>query len=442
MVNYYLDKRTNKKNEAPIRVSIAVRGARMVSSTGYSINPDDWNAEKQEVKPKRENSKKETSYEINRDLAKLKKHFNDYENDHGKVTAEDLRAEFKKYMGRIESQSSDESQTGESLRVPGLFDRFEQFINEESLNNQWTIATKKALNVIKGHVEDWDPNLTFKDLDETRLGQYINYHRLNLNQREITVEKQWQYLKWFLDWATRKGYNTNTDYQRFRPKFKKTEKTIVFLDWKELMRLYRYQVPKPETLVKLKTYEGKQYEKTVKLSGSLERVRDMFCFCCFTSLRYSDMMNLKHSDIKDGVITVTTVKTHDKVSIELNKYSQAILDKYKNNSIPGGPVFPVISNQKMNDYLKEIAELAGLNAPVTQIYYKNGKRVEETQPKYSVLGTHAGRRTFICNALSMGIPADIVMKWTGHSDYKAMKPYIDITQSEKSKAMAKFNRKA
>lgn len=93
----------------------------------------------------------------------------------------------------------------------------------------------------------------------------------------------------------------------------------------------------------------------------------------------------------------------------------------------------------MNDCLKELAELAGLNAPVTQIYYQNGERIEETKPKYAVLGTHAGRRTFICNALSMGLPADIVMRWTGHSDYTAMKPYIDIAQSEKSKAMAKFN---
>ena len=69
------------------------------------------------------------------------------------------------------------------------------------------------------------------------------------------------------------------------------------------------------------------------------------------------------------------------------------------------------------------------------------QRIEETKPIYAVLGTHAGRRTFICNALSMGIPDDIVMKWTGHSDYTAMKPYIDIAQAEKSKAMAKFNKR-
>jgi len=78
---------------------------------------------------------------------------------------------------------------------------------------------------------------------------------------------------------------------------------------------------------------------------------------------------------------------------------------------------------------------------VAQIHYQNGERIEETKPKYAVLGTHADRRTFICNALSMGIPVDIVTKWTGHSDYSAMKLYIDIAQSEKSKAMAKFKRK-
>lgn len=54
-------------------------------------------------------------------------------------------------------------------------------------------------------------------------------------------------------------------------------------------------------------------------------------------------------------------------------------------------------------------------------------------------GTHTGRRTFICNALALGIPAQVVMKWTGHSDYKAMKPYIDIADDVKANAMNKFN---
>lgn len=67
------------------------------------------------------------------------------------------------------------------------------------------------------------------------------------------------------------------------------------------------------------------------------------------------------------------------------------------------------------------------------------ERIDEVTPKYALLGTHAGRRTFICNALALGIPPQVVMKWTGHSDYKAMKPYINIADDIKANAMSKFN---
>ena len=93
----------------------------------------------------------------------------------------------------------------------------------------------------------------------------------------------------------------------------------------------------------------------------------------------------------------------------------------------------------MNDYLKELGEICGINQPQTIVYFKGNERIEETCPKYELLGTHAGRRTFICNALALGIPAQVVMKWTGHSDYKAMKPYIDIADNIKAKAMNKFD---
>ena len=104
-------------------------------------------------------------------------------------------------------------------------------------------------------------------------------------------------------------------------------------------------------------------------------------------------------------------------------------------------VLPVITNQKMNEYLKELAELAGINEPIRQTYYKGNERIDEVTPKYALLGTHSGRRTFICNALALGIPPQVVMKWTGHSDYSAMKPYIDIANSAKAEAMALFDKR-
>lgn len=171
----------------------------------------------------------------------------------------------------------------------------------------------------------------------------------------------------------------------------------------------------------------------------LERVRDVFLFCCFTGLRYSDVYNLRRSDIKADHIEITTIKTADSLTIELNKHSKAILEKYKEVHFENAKALPVISNQKMNDYLKELAELAGIDEPIRETYYKGNERIDEVTPKYALLGTHAGRRTFICNALSLGIPAQVVMKWTGHSDYKAMKPYIDIADDIKANAMSKFN---
>ena len=133
---------------------------------------------------------------------------------------------------------------------------------------------------------------------------------------------------------------------------------------------------------------------------------------------------------------VTTVKTADGLSIELNKFSKAILEKYKDIHFENHMALPVISNQKMNDYLKELGELAEINVKSS---YKGNERIDKVTPKYALLSTHAGRRTFICNVLVLGIPAQVVMQWTGHSDYKAMKPYIDIADDIKANAMNRFN---
>ena len=219
-------------------------------------------------------------------------------------------------------------------------------------------------------------------------------------------------------WADKKGYIENKEYIDFEPRLKTVkDKEVVYLTWEELMRVYNLSFP-----------GNKKY---------LERVRDVFCFQCFTSLRYSDVAKLKREDIVDDVMKVVTEKTGDTIRIELNKYSRAILEKYTDDEKP----LPVPSNQKMNEWVKEVCFLAGIDTPITSVYYKGADRIEEVHPKYELIGTHTGRRTFICNALTMGIPASTVMEWTGHSDYKAMKPYIKIADQEKAKAMKKFDDK-
>ena len=100
---------------------------------------------------------------------------------------------------------------------------------------------------------------------------------------------------------------------------------------------------------------------------------------------------------------------------------------------------PVVSNQKMNTYLHELCKLAGFDEPIRITYYRGNERFDEIKPKNKVIGTHTGRRSFICNALGMGISPQVVMKWTGHSDYKAMKPYIDVADEIKAESMKKFD---
>lgn len=76
--------------------------------------------------------------------------------------------------------------------------------------------------------------------------------------------------------------------------------------------------------------------------------------------------------------------------------------------------------------------------PITRTCYRAGNRVEETFPKYEMIGTQAGRCTFIYFARSSGIPPQAVMKWTGHSDYQAMRPYIAIAEKTKADVMKLF----
>ena len=100
---------------------------------------------------------------------------------------------------------------------------------------------------------------------------------------------------------------------------------------------------------------------------------------------------------------------------------------------------PNYTNQAMNCDIKELCKLAGINDEIRITTYKGNVHTDKIQPKWELVGTHTGRRTFIVNALSLGITPNIVMKWTGHSDYKAMKPYIDIVDSIKASSMAKLD---
>lgn len=302
-----------------------------------------------------------------------------------------------------------------------FFKILDLFINSESEKNQWAKGTKQKFNTVREHLKGFDPLLSFYTLTESKLQQYTRY-LTQKGLRNSTLAKNLALLRWFLRWAVKKGYYSGNAHIVFRPKIKGIDgnsKEIIYLTEDEIKKLQSHEFA-----------SGQNY---------LEKVRDVFLFCCFTGLRYSDVAKLTRDDIKNDYIEVVTQKTTDGLRIELNKHSRAILEKYSGEDLPNGLALPVISNQKMNDYLKELGQICEINEAQKIVYYQGNKRNEEIYPKWALLTTHAGRRTFVVNALRLGIPSEVIIRWTGHSDFKAMKPYVKIVDELKKQSMAKFD---
>ena len=403
----------------PIRMRVNFASKRIEFTTGYRIDATKWNADKQRVKNGCSNKLKQSASEIN---ASLLEYYTEIQSIFKRFEVEDVMPtpeQIKEAFNALHKPVSEEPKPKKEALPCDFFQVFDDFVEDCGRQNNWTDSTFEKFAAVKNHLTNFREGLTFEFFDERGLNDYVGYLRDVKEMRNSTIGKQLSFLKWFLRWAFKKGVHQNNAYDSYKPKLKSTQKKIIFLTWDELNRLREFKIP---------------FNKQ-----ALERVRDVFLFQCFTGLRYSDVFNLRRSDIKGDHIEVTTVKTSDSLIIELNNHSKAILDKYKDVAFEYDKVLPVITNQKMNDYLKELAELAGIDEPIRQTYYKGNERIDDVTPKYALLGTHAGRRTFICNALALGIPPQVVMKWTGHSDYKAMKPYIDITDDIKANAMSKFN---
>lgn len=401
-------------NDGRLRYRIKWHGNTVAFNVGYRIDLDKWSNETQRCKNNTTHGKKKVpaaviNKEINRFEETIGSIFSAFERENRIPTKDELRTEFNKEIGR---------QPEEAYDITGLLKRFE---DTQGFQNNWTIGTRTKFHTLGKHLANYDSKLSINALTEATLDGFIR-HLLDNGIANITIAKYIALLKWFLRWAYNNGYYNGNLHNTFKPHLKGisgTNKEVIYLTWDELMEVYNFKFQEPY----------------------LERTRDVFCFCCFTGIRYSDVAALKRQNVSEDCINIVTQKTSDALKIELNKYSKAILDKYKDTPIPNNRALPVITNQKMNDYLKEVGKKVGLDSTQTIVRFKGSERIEKTFYKYELLTTHCGRRTFIVNALYLGIPAEVIMKWTGHSDYSAMRPYIAIVDELKVREMNKFNMK-
>lgn len=414
-----------------VRMRVSYNGYRVDFQTGILLNKDSWDNLRQRVLPN--DSNVTLANDLNDHLSKMLSNmievFREFELRKVIPTPTELRKAFNLHQVP-QPNHDDTTQKSSTLSVPQVANEeskikirnfwkcYDEFVKVNGKLNDWTPATYEKFSALRNHLSDYDKKLSFEKFDEEGIANLVDFLGKK-GMKNSTINKQLGFLRWFLRWCYEKGYHHNHTFEYFKPKLKNAPKQVIFLTEKELEQLETLAIPQ-------------KY-------ASLGVVRDVFLFCCYTGLRYSDVYNLTWEDIHHGKIEIVTIKTADRIQIEFNRKSQAIIDKYTDVHLPNKKVFPVISNQKMNKYLHELCKLAKIDTLIKSTHYEGNKRIDDVQPKYELVGTHCGRRTFICMALSKGIPPTVVMKWTGHSDYKAMKPYIDIADDVKSSYMKKFD---
>ena len=432
------------KDKYQIRLRVTFNSQRIDLGTNCQINfLGAWNTENELVRPGYKGPKGETAAAINDELRKCKDTidmvFQYYEVNDKIPTPSEVQAAFKERMAGIlpKRPEPEKKKREQKPKEPDMFVVFDEFTQKCGEKNAWTIATFEKMSALKADLQNFGPKVKLSELNEDALTRFVGYLRdekkvfpakkrekdeeekaVQVGLNNTTIKKKIEYLTWFLRWARDVGYPVNPAFKTFKPTLKQTQNKVIYLTKEELAQI-----------------------RDLDLSAAprLDPIRDIFLFCCLTSLRHSDADNLRKTDVKGDHIEVTTIKTGDSVSIKLNKTAQAILEKYKDIPLTGNRALPSYTNQAMNRSIKDLCQLAGINEPIRITTYKGNVRKDEVHPKWELVGTHTGRRTFIVHALSMGISPSVVMKWTGHSDYKAMKPYIDIVDSAKDEAMAKFD---
>lgn len=287
---------------------------------------------------------------------------------------------------------------------------FELFIQSRIQSNAFAKSTISHYKVSKRHIENFIKttrfDLTFDTADLKFYERYTTFLR-NGDMRENTIGNEIKYLKTFLAWAVNEGYHTNMAFMRFKKPSE--EVRVVSITEQELQRMIDLDLAD---------------------NPRLDRVRDVFLFQCFTGLRYSDVVKVTTSDFKDDFLQVRTKKTGSELNIPILPEILPVLHKYNYD-------LPVITEQRQNEYLKELAVLAQITDTVNRVTVEKGKRKVEKVSKASLISTHVARRYFVTTAIKRGIPAALIMMVTGHKDGRTLQKYIKLVSADVKEAFAK-----
>jgi integrase len=282
----------------------------------------------------------------------------------------------------------------------------EQVLTEGTLKEYRTVF--KSLDDLEGLEKR---RFSFSDFNQVFFNRYEKFLLSKSNSNgskdepkkglfNDTIAKYCATLKSFLQWCFENGYHQNAAaFTKIKTQIKRKSKNeIVALSEVEVFQLLA---------------------KDLSANPRLEKVRDLFCFGCFTGQRFSDVMRFSQDDFDGKKWDFLSIKVKKRVIVPFTGFianALPILKKYNYT-------LPVISNQKFNDYLKEIGEIAELDNPVRIIRFSGVKEVQIRQPKFAFMSSHMARRTFVTIMLEKGVPLTVVQKITQHADIRTLLKY-------------------
>lgn len=297
----------------------------------------------------------------------------------------------------------------------------EWFLEECGREKNWNDQAKEKYTQAFQHITKANPRIKPDKITIEHMYKLKDWY-IKQGFRNRTINKQVTMLKGFLKWIdTKDGYEVPSSVLNFETNLKVLRKTVTFLHYDELLHFAHFEFANDK-------------------SGRLARARDFWCFMAFTSLRISDLLQLNKVHILDGRIEMYAQKTGEHLYIPLTEEALAIINKYSGKETADGHVFDIPSAQKLNDAVKDAAKAAGLDRIITDIYYIGTERREDRHKFCDIISNHDARRTFVSCSLAMGIPAETVMKCTGHKNYNTMKPYIETAIETQALQMEKWNK--
>lgn len=381
-----------KSGKAPIIARITIDQDKIQFYTKLEVAPDLWDVPRGKVTGRGPEALQINALLDDIRMAIQKQYHSLLETD-GYVTAERVR---DAYLGKTEKTRT-------------ILEFFEQH-NEQYLQKVKMDPTNKTYwryELTRRRLEEFIKykysvsDMPLKDINVLFVENFLlfneNVHGCNHN----TAMKFVQRLRTVVNFAKNTGMLFVDPFGNFKVKFERTDRG--YLTMEEIMAIYHHTFP----------------------SRRLEQVRDLFIFSCFTALSYIDVCELQPDDIStgfDGNLWIIRKRHKTKVtaSIRLLDIPIAILKKYK-GKLPNGKLLPVISNQRVNDYLKEIAAMCGINKRLT---------------------FHMARHSCATSVLlANDVPIETVSKILGHTNIRTTQIYARITDRKVSRDMEMLSQK-